>query len=141
MSNQRLSLISLPVDDVAAARDFYAAALGWEAAPGAPGEPVFYQFNGFVLGLGERSTWGDEQLGIDPPAYAVVAINFASTDEVDGAVNAWRAAGGDVLKDPVQVFWGGYSGYVRDPWGNLIEMALNPFWEVTEDGRTVIPGA
>jgi hypothetical protein len=31
------------------------------------------------------------------------------------------------------VFWGGYSGYFKDPDGYLFEVAFNPFWELDEN--------
>ena len=140
MNLQRLSLISLPADDVPAAVDFYRRALGWEPDTVIDTDMAFYQFNGFVLSLWDRKGWAAEELGIEPPAYAVVAINLPSTAEVDAAFAGWTAAGGQVQKAPHETYWGGYSGYVRDASGNLIELAMNGGWEITEDGRTVIPG-
>lgn len=140
MNLQRFSLVSLPVDDIPASVDFYRAALGWEPAEVLDGI-AFYQFNGFVGALWARSGWEAEGLGIEAPAYAVAAINFATSAEVDAAVEAWKAAGGAVQKMPHDTYWGGYSGYVRDPSGNLIELAVNSGWDITEDGRTVIPDA
>lgn len=37
------------------------------------------------------------------------------------------AAGARAVKQPQQVFWGGYSGYIADPDGFLWEIAYNPF--------------
>lgn len=34
--------------------------------------------------------------------------------------------------------WGGYSRFVRDASGNLLELAVNPAWHLTEDGRTLL---
>lgn len=141
MTLQRFSLISFPVDDVRAAVDFYRRALGWEPAQVIDDDMAFYQFNGFVFSLGARSGWAQEELGIDPPAYAVAAINFPSSDEVDAAVASWATAGGVVQKMPHATYWGGYSGYVRDASGNLLEFAMNPEWPITEDGRTEMPVA
>ena len=140
MKLQRISLVSLPTDDVLAAVDFYRRALGWEPEDVIESDMAFYQFNGFVLSLWARSGWAAEELGVDPPAYSVVAINLPSKDEVDAAVASWTAAGGAVQKMPHDTYWGGYSGYVRDASGNLIELAMNGGWNITDDGRTVIPG-
>jgi len=50
-----------------------------------------------------------------------------------------EAAGGRIVQPAREVFWGGYSGYFTDPDGHLWEVAWNPFWEVTEDGRVILP--
>lgn len=140
MNLQRFSLFSFPVDNVPAAVEFYRKALGWEPA-NVIEDMAFYQFNGFVAALWDRKGWAAEELGVDPPAYAVAAINFETAADVDATVVAWQAAGGAVQKMPHQTYWGGYSGYVRDASGNLIEFAVNSGWDITEDGRTVIPHA
>jgi len=36
-------------------------------------------------------------------------------------------------------FWGGYSGYFADPDGFVWEVAWNPFFEIAEDGRVLVP--
>jgi uncharacterized glyoxalase superfamily protein PhnB len=35
-------------------------------------------------------------------------------------------AGGDIIKDAQETFWGGYAGYFRDPDGHLWEVVWNP---------------
>ena len=45
------------------------------------------------------------------------------------------ALGAKEFKKPEKVFWGGYSGYVADPDGNLIEIAYNPFFPFGADGE------
>jgi hypothetical protein len=42
------------------------------------------------------------------------------------------------LKPAQMVFWGGYSGYFKDPDKHLIEVAYNPFWQLYEDGNVVL---
>ncbi|SEJ58833.1 VOC family protein [Demequina mangrovi] len=138
MDLQRVSMMSLLVDDVPAAVDFYARALGWEPAKRFGDDLAFYRFNGFVMALWDRAGWAAEGLGFDAPPYGGFAINTTTREEADAAVARWEAAGGEVAKAPVEVFWGGYSGYVRDPWGNYIEIAVNDGFTITEDGRTVI---
>ena len=38
------------------------------------------------------------------------------------------AAGATLVKKPQKVFWGGYSGYFKDPDGHLWEVVNNPFF-------------
>ena len=80
------------------------------------------------------------EAGATPFRGVALAINLASTAEVDAAVAAWVAAGGSISKAPTTAEWGGYSGYVADPDGNLWELAHNPFWPLDDRGLPTIPG-
>lgn len=130
--------MTLPVDDLAAAIDFYERALGWEIRVRFGDDIAFVQMNGFVAALWSRRSWEAEGLDFDPPGYTSFAINFTRPPEVDAAATRWAEAGGAVAKAPSNVYWGGYSGYVRDPWGNLIEFAVNDALEITDEGFTII---
>ena len=146
---QRFSLVTLGVADVAAATDFYRW-LGWrESSASMPGDVTFFATPGGVLGL-----WGVRDLAADagmadtsdgsgaPPGFRgmAAAINLASVDEVDAAVAAWIAAGGSLRRSAAMTDWGGYSGYVADPDGNLWEFAHNPFWPLDGRGLPMLPG-
>ncbi|SEL36773.1 hypothetical protein SAMN05443999_10532 [Roseovarius azorensis] len=142
MTPQRVSLITLGVDDLDRSRAFYAA-LGW--TPAATLEEVaFYQLNGLVLGL-----FGKTDLAADQgrPGAAlgtgaiILAQNFPTEAEVDAAYATALAAGATPLKRPEKVFWGGYSGYYADPDGHVWELAMNPFWPLSEDGSLTLPDA
>jgi len=48
---------------------------------------------------------------------------------VDEVIAQAVAAGATLAKRPQKAFWGGYSGYFKDPDGHLWEVAHNPlFW-------------
>jgi len=135
MTPQRVSLITLGVDDLARARAFYTA-LGW--VPGDEAEGVcFFQLPGMALGLFGRAALAADQ-GRPGAALGTGAItlaqNFASPADVDTAFAAALAAGATALKHPEPVFWGGYSGYYADPDGHVWELAHNPFWRLAPDG-------
>ncbi|MDF1855935.1 VOC family protein [Pseudooceanicola sp.] len=140
MKSQRVTLITLGVNDLDRARAFYGA-LGWEPVPGPPGV-VFYQMDGMALGLFGRGPLAADQ---GRPGAALgtgamtLAQNFASEAEVDAAFDAAIAAGAVALKRPEKVFWGGYSGYYADPDGHVWELAMNPFWTLDSTGRLTIP--
>lgn len=133
---QRVSLVTLIVDEISAGVDFYQRAFGW-SAKASEDEVAFFQMNGFVLGLLTPEAWEKEGTGVSVPRGALLAVNFPSKAEVDAAVDQAVAGGATLAKEPTEVYWGGYSGYVVDPWGNAIELAHNPFWTVTDDGRTL----
>ncbi len=141
MTPQRVTLITLGVADLAAARAFYAR-LGWrehgESQPGV----AFYQLGGMALAL-----FGREDLAADQgragaalgTGAMTLAQNFATEAEVDAAYAAALAAGATGLKAPEKVFWGGYSGYWADPDGHVWEVAMNPFWPLEADGSLRLP--
>jgi len=91
---------------------------------------LFFTLNGTWLGL-----YGRTELAQDAAVAAAgegfnsfsIAHNLASEEEVDAAMNEAIAAGAILVKTPQQVFWGGYSGYFKDPDGHLWELAYNPF--------------
>lgn len=141
MTPQRVTLITLGVADLAAARAFYAR-LGWqehrESQPGI----AFFQMHGAALALFARDVLAADQgrPGATLGTGAVtLAQNFPTEAEVDAAFAAALAAGGTAIKAPEKVFWGGYSGYWADPDGHVWELAMNPFWPLAPDGSLSLP--
>ena len=141
MTPQRVTLITLGVGDLAAARDFYAR-LGWQEHPNSQPTVAFYQIHGSVFGLFQRDALAEDQgrpgakLGT---GAMTLAQNYSTEAEVD---KAWQSAvdqGAKPLKKPEKVFWGGYSGYWADPDGHVWEVAMNPYWPLAEDGALVLP--
>lgn len=140
MNRQRVSLITLGVADLAAAKAFYAR-LGWVEHGAQPGV-AFYQMQGQVLALFGRSDLAADQGragGALGTGAITLAQNFATEAEVDAAFAEALAAGATALKSPEKVFWGGYSGYWADPDGHVWEVARNPFWPLNEDGSLTLP--
>lgn len=141
MTPQRVSLITLGVADLAVSRKFYGD-LGWTPKDEVPGQVIFYQLHGSVLGLfgigplAEDQGRPDAQLGT---GAITLAQNFATEAEVDAAYAKALSVGATALKAPEKVFWGGYSGYYADPDGHPWEVAFNPFWDLAEDGKLILP--
>lgn len=138
---QRVTLITLGVDDLPRAKAFYGA-LGWHPARELDGV-VFYQMHGMVLGLFGRAALAADQgrPGATLGTGAItLAQNFTTEEEVDAAFAKALAAGATALKAPEKVFWGGYSGYFADPDGHVWELAQNPFWPLSADGTLTLPG-
>ena len=141
MNPQRVTLITLGVADLAAARAFYAR-LGWREHKASQPGVAFYQMHGAALGLFGRDDLAADQ-GRPGAALGTGAItlaqNFATEAEVDAAYAQALAAGGTALKAPVKVLWGGYSGYWADPDGHVWELAMNPYWPLADDGSLTLP--
>jgi predicted lactoylglutathione lyase len=68
-----------------------------------------------------------------------LAWNCRSQRDVDAIIKRASRAGAVVRKPAQDAFWGGYSGYFSDLDGHLWEVAYNPHFPLSEDGRLVIP--
>jgi catechol 2,3-dioxygenase-like lactoylglutathione lyase family enzyme len=131
---QRVSLVTLGVRDLARARAFYNA-LGWE--PGFDdGDVVFYQAGGMILAL-----WGRVKLTADSEVKdsggwggVTLAYNARSPADVDAVLAEAEAAGGTIGRSGAPTSWGGYSGVFVDPEGHPWEVAHNPGWTLDADG-------
>lgn len=137
---QRVTLITLGVDDVLRAKAFYGA-LGWSAV-NSPDGVVFFQCGALALGLFGRKPLAADQGRPDAmlgTGAMTLAQNFETEADVDAAYQAALEAGATALKAPEKVFWGGYSGYFADPDGHVWELAMNPFWPLNPDGSLTLP--
>ena len=135
---QRISLVTLGVTDLDRARKFYEA-LGWSPT-GPTDDVVFFQAGGMVFGLWSRESLAEDSGVADPGGWGGVTLahNVSSPEAVDGVIEEARAAGATISKEPAETFWGGYSGAFVDPDGHPWEIAHNPFWTITDDGRTLV---
>ena len=136
---QRISLVTLGVENLERARRFYEEGLGW-VAKDAPDGVVFYQLPGIALALfGRDDLAQDARHPIDGRFSGItIAINERSEADVDAVLSQAQAAGARILKAGEKVFWGGYSGYFADPDGHVWEVALNPGWTINTDGTLTI---
>jgi hypothetical protein len=133
--DQRLSLVTLGVVDLARARGFYEA-LGWKSGAAPADDVVFFQAGGMIVAL-----WGREQLaedsGVEDPGGwggITLAYNARSPEEVDSVIAEAERAGAQIARYGAETFWGGYSGVFVDPEGHPWEVAHNPHWTIADDG-------
>ena len=133
---QRLSLVTLGVADLARARRFYEDGLGWRRGNAEAGI-AFYQMPGAILALWSRPDLAEDAGVADSGAQfsgLTLAYNARSRQEVDAVLAEAVAAGATLAKPAHETVWGGYSGYFADPDGHLWEVAHNPFWTIGDDG-------
>ncbi|GAB4522934.1 MAG: VOC family protein [Roseibium sp.] len=141
---QRISVTTLVVDDVAAARRFFEDGLGWQVGAAPSPEVVFFQVIGGIFALYGRAALAEEigcEVTDTPFGAMTVAWNGRSEAEVDQAFRQALDAGAKAVRTPEKAFWGGYSSYVEIPGGHLLEIAYNPFWPVAADGAVALPAA
>jgi uncharacterized protein len=137
---QRVSVITLGVRDLARARAFYEA-LGWRTRAGPEDDVVFFQAGGLVVSLWDRSNLAEDSGVADGGGWGGVTLahNVGSPQDVDGVIAQAEQAGATITRPAGETFWGGYSGAFADPDGHPWEVAHNPRWTLRADGAVELP--
>jgi catechol 2,3-dioxygenase-like lactoylglutathione lyase family enzyme len=138
---QRLSIVTLGVSDLARSREFYER-LGWRRSMPNSDGIVFFQAGGMALALYPRQELAKDA-NVDARGDGFrgfsLAFNARNREEVDAVLTEAKNVGAKILKPAQEAFWGGYSGYFADPDGFLWEVAWNPFFPIAADGAIQIP--
>ena len=132
---QRVSLITLGVTDLARARSFYEA-LGWQTGASPADDVVFFQTGCMIVALWDRAKLAEDSTVPDTGGWGGVtlAYNARSPEDVDAVLAEAAKAGGTIGRAGGATFWGGYSGVFTDPDGHPWEVAHNPHWRLDQDG-------
>lgn len=137
---QRISLITLGVTDLARSRAFYER-LGWRGQE--VQETVFFQAGGLGLVLWHQDKLADDagfdRVRADGFRGINLAHNVRARDDVDAIIAAARDAGATISREPADTFYGGYAGHFADPDGHAWEIAYNPGFPLGPDGTLTIP--
>jgi uncharacterized protein len=135
---QRVSMITLAVADVPAARDFYER-LGWRVTF-TDGDIVMFQAGSMIVSLWWRDELDADGGVADRGGYGAAALAYAVADAatVDAVCREAVAAGATVTRAPgVKPF--GYSGVIADPDGHTWEVAWVRDWILRDDGSVALP--
>ena len=111
---QRISLITLGVTDVAQSRHCYAHGLGWQPSSASNDQVTFFQTGGMVLALyGKTALAQDAHLAPEGTGFGGIALayNVRQREEVDTVLAEAQAAGATLLKPAEDTDWGGSAGY------------------------------
>ena len=135
-----MSLITLGVRDLERSREFYEA-LGWTTGAAPADDVVFFQAGWMVVALWDRAALAEDSGVEDGGGWGGVTLahNVRSPEEVDAVTEEARAAGADIVREPAETFWGGYSAAFTDPEGHAWEIAHNPRWTIRDDGSVELP--
>jgi len=132
-------MITLAVNDLSKAIHFYERGLGFPRMDSPP-EIAFFTLNGTWLSLYPRTELAkDASVNTEGSGFEgfTLSHNVTSEKEVDSVFAQAISAGAKVVKQPQKVFWGGYSGYFKDPDGHLWEVAHNPmFWVGPQENQS-----
>jgi uncharacterized protein len=137
---QRVSLITLGVTDLARSRSFYED-LGFKSGAGPDDDVVFFQCGGIVLALWDRDRLAEDScIDHDEGGWGGITLahNVGSRKEVDLVMEDAHGAGATIGREAAETFWGGYSGVFLDPDGHPWEVAHNPHWGLADDGSVIL---
>ncbi len=124
-------MITLRVSDLSRAIIFYRDGLGLPTSFKEGAGIAFFQLKGVWLAL-----YPSDELAKDvclPPQRSpfggmTLAYNVPTKEEADNITSKALAAGAQLIKQPADTFWHGYSGYFAAPDGRPWEIAGNPFF-------------
>ncbi|WP_434400979.1 VOC family protein [Planococcus sp. 11815] len=128
----RINLICLGVQDMERSVKFYRDELGFQTDEKSDKpDIIFFNTSGTKLELYPLEELAKDIDAENPPVKTgfsgiTLAYNAKSREEVDQVMELARKAGAVIVKQPVDVFWGGYSGYFQDPDGYYWEVAYGP---------------
>jgi catechol 2,3-dioxygenase-like lactoylglutathione lyase family enzyme len=140
----RVHVVTLGVQDMNRSLRFYRDGLGFKTSVEEENPPiVFFQSDGATLALCPLDGMAKDISQEDPPqgegfSGITLACVAREPEEVDRIMELAEKAGGRIVKRPQRVFWGGYSGYFRDPDGYYWEVMYWESWKFKDDGSLLI---
>lgn len=138
---QKITLITLGTDDFERSLKFYEEGLCWKKSDKSMDGLALFDLGGMILALHPRHELAeDTTLEYQPSAFAGITMshNATSEAEVDEVLHKASLHGATIVKPAQKVYWGGYSGYFKDPDGHLFEVAYNPFWQLDANGNVIL---
>lgn len=138
--SQRLHLILLGVDNVAASVKFYES-LGWRKS--LTGNDGFAKFDlgGYALCLLSREAFARDALSPTPTGTGFSGIGLVylakSAEDVPRILAKAVEAGGVLVKPATRSNWG-VAGYFKDPDGHLFEVNFEAAWVLDAEHKLVV---
>ena len=140
----KITCICLGVRNMARSVTFYRDKLGFRTDCKEMSPPVcFFDTPGTKFELYPLDLLAEDINPHAPPAIGTgfggitLAYNADSRETVDRVMELVRNAGGTVVKEPQDAFWGGYHGYFADPDGYYWEVVWGPDFRYDENGLLV----
>lgn len=139
----RITLLTLGVADLPRSVAFYRDGLGWPTSYKDGEEVAFFNLRGTKLALyGMKNLCADISPDTEPAAGGfggiTIAHNVHFKEDVAEVLATAERAGAMIVKPAQDVFWGGHSGYFRDPDGHHWEIAWNPILPLDEAGEMTL---
>ena len=141
----RINIICLGVRDMERSIRFYKDGLGFKTSEEDYTPPViFFDTAGTKFELYPLDLLAEDIDPDNPPpsgsgfAGITLAYNAKTKREVEEIIEQARNAGARIVKEPQDVFWGGYHAYFSDPDGYYWEVAWGPNFEYDENGMLLL---
>jgi len=140
---ERISIITLGVQNLESAFRFYHEGLGFSTNNKVEDGIIFFQTYGTRLALYPLDKLEEDvspALNGGPYGFPGITLahNTRTKGEVDQVLKLAEKAGGVIVKPAQEAFWGGYSGYFTDLDGYYWEVAWAESWEFNQDGSLVV---
>ncbi len=135
---QRISVLTIGVDDINAMKKFYGQVLGWTAIA-QNRDIAFFKLNGFLLSICDRKILADF-IGVDPKVQGFRSVTIGyNVDNKEEVLEIYDLLKDKVkiLKEPTEPPFGGLFFYFADIEGNIIEVAHNPLI-ILDKGKNAI---
>ena len=139
MKIPRITMISLGVNDLPKATEFYRQVLN--TPPNTSSDAItFIELPGAWLALYPIDKLAEDispKIPTTRNAFSGVTLahNAQSKEEVLAIIKRAKKAGAQIVKEPQDTFWGGFSGYFADLDGHYWEVAWGPMFEFDHDGN------
>lgn len=137
--NQRLSVITIGADNLAAMRAFYVNKFGW--TPVAENKDIiFFQLNGFLFSLyGSKDLFAHAGKPVTEKASGSITLAYMvnSKEEVLALYASLKEKGVKIIKEPFTPPFGGHFFLLEDIEGNVWEVAYNPFIPLDKNGEVM----
>ena len=141
----RVNVICLGVANMEQSLKFYRDSLGFQTTEKENNPPVVFfdtpgtKFELFPIVNLVQDINSDLSV-IKDHAYfkgMTLAYNVAQKEEVNQIIELAKSAGATIIKEPQDVFWGGYHAYFSDPDGYVWEVAWGPNFKYDENGMLI----
>ncbi|MBE6128678.1 MAG: VOC family protein [Erysipelotrichaceae bacterium] len=141
----KITCICLGVRDMKRSIIFYRDRLGFQTDCRESNPSVcFFNTPGTKFELYPLDLLAEDIDPVSPPVPGngfggiTLAYNVDTREKVDEVIGLVRNAGGTIVKDPQDVFWGGYHAYFADPDGYYWEVAWGPDFRYDENGLLIL---
>ena len=105
---QRITFMTLGVNDLKIATDFYENKFGWKRSEMSNEDMILYQLNGIYLALYSREELAkDATIDSTGNGFKGFTISYTvwSEKEVDDLIKSLKDKGVRIIKEPQKVFW------------------------------------
>ena len=140
----RISIVCLGVRNMEKAIKFYRDDLGFQTEEkGNNPDVIFFNTPGTKFELFPLEELVKDISEEDTPKIAdgfggiTLAYNVEHKEDVSKIIELARKSGAKIVKEPQEVFWGGYHGYFVDIDGYYWEVAWGPNFKYDDDGMLV----